>query len=102
VFTQQRAYAYVMVLNMRRPTLNDRTLRRRLNAAINRPELIERALAGHAVPAESPVWPFHWAFSADAPKFTYDPVTIREPVRLRCLIADDASLERLALSVQQM
>jgi ABC-type transport system substrate-binding protein len=73
-----------------------------LNGAINRVELIQQALSGHAIPVESPVWPFHWALSSDAPKFTYEPATVRQPVRLRCLIADDASLERLALSVQQM
>jgi peptide/nickel transport system substrate-binding protein len=101
VFTQQRAYAYVMFVNMRRPPLNDRTLRRQLNAAINRPELIERALSGHAIIADSPVWPYHWAFSGDAPRFTYEPKSSDRRLRLTCIFAD-ASLERLALSVQQM
>jgi peptide/nickel transport system substrate-binding protein len=101
VFTQQRAYAYVMFLNLRQPRLNDKGLRRQLNAAINRPELIEQALSGHAIPTDSPVWPEHWAFSSDAPRFKYEPSAIPQQTRLTCMFAD-ASLERLALSVQQM
>jgi peptide/nickel transport system substrate-binding protein len=101
VFTQQRSYAYVMFLNVQRPALKDKTLRRQLNAAINRAELIEHALAGHAIPADSPVWPEHWAFSGDAPRFAYKPSVTARPLRLSCVFAD-ASLERLALSAQQM
>jgi peptide/nickel transport system substrate-binding protein len=101
VFTQQRAYAYVMVFNAQRPPLDNKTVRRQLNAAINRSELINQALAGHAIPADSPVWPFHWAFSNSERRFSYQPTVLARPVHLRCLVAE-ASLERLALSAQQM
>jgi peptide/nickel transport system substrate-binding protein len=101
VFTQERPYAYVMSLNVQRPLLRDKKLRQQFNAAINRPDLIDRALSGHAIPADSPVWPYHWAISRDAPRFKYQPAVVPKPMRLTCIFAD-ASLERLALSVQQM
>jgi peptide/nickel transport system substrate-binding protein len=101
LFVQQRRNAYVMVLNVQRPQLRDKAVRRLLNAAIDRQELIARALAGHATPADSPVWPSHWAFSGDAPRFKYAPAVVGKPLRLTCIFAD-AAWERLGLSVQQM
>jgi peptide/nickel transport system substrate-binding protein len=101
VFVQQRRNAYVMVLNVQRPQLRDKQMRRLLNAAIDRPELIDRALAGHALPADSPVWPHHWAFSGGAPRFDYRPAIAPRRIQLSCVLPD-GSLERLALSVQQM
>jgi peptide/nickel transport system substrate-binding protein len=101
LIVQQRRNAYVMVLNVQRPALRDKEIRRLLNAAIDRPELIDRALAGHALPADSPVWPSHWAFSQDAPRFTYRPAVSPRRIQLTCVLPD-GSLERLALAVQQM
>ncbi|HEY7169316.1 MAG TPA: ABC transporter substrate-binding protein [Vicinamibacterales bacterium] len=101
VFNQQRSYAHVMLLNLQRPQLKDKALRRLLNAAVNRTELVDQALAGHAIPADSPVWPLHWAFSGEAPRFRYAPQVAQGRIRLSCILPD-ASLERLALSVQQM
>jgi peptide/nickel transport system substrate-binding protein len=101
VFVQQRRNAYVMILNVQRPELRDKQMRRLLNAAIDRPELINQALAGHAMPADSPVWPYHWAFSGDAPRFDYQPAVAPHRIQLSCILPD-GSLERLALSAQQM
>jgi len=85
VFTQQRSYAYAMFLNVQRPALKDKVLRQRLNGAIDRRELVEHALAGHAIPADSPVWPSHWAFNQDAPRFRYAPSVAPRPLQLTCL-----------------
>jgi peptide/nickel transport system substrate-binding protein len=101
LIVQQRRNAYVMVLNVQRPPLRDKGIRRLLNAAIDRPELIDHALAGHALPADSPVWPSHWAFSQDAPRFGYRPAMAPRRIELSCVLPD-GSLERLALSAQQM
>jgi peptide/nickel transport system substrate-binding protein len=101
VFTQERPYAYAIFLNVERPQLRDKALRRQLNAAINRSDLIDQALAGHGIAADSPVWPYHWAFSDELPRFRYEPVQAEKSAQLKCIFAD-ASLERLALSVQQM
>ena len=41
-------------------------VRRALNFAIDRDELIANALRGHGRPAEGAVWPLHWAHNRTA------------------------------------
>ena len=93
-------YAYLMLLNVQRPQLKDKVLRRQLNVAIDRNELINQAISGHGRPTDSPVWPSHWAYDRDAPTFTYQPAVVPGHLQLKCIFAD-SSLERLALSVQK-
>jgi peptide/nickel transport system substrate-binding protein len=100
VFTQQRSYAYVLLLNVHRPNLKDSSMRRRLNEGIDREALVAEALNGHGRPADGPVWPWHWAYGPELPKFEYRPAALKTLVTLTCLFADP-SLERLALTVQQ-
>ena len=103
VFTFQRGYAHMILLNVRKPYLSDPRFRRELNAAIDRGALVRDILAGHGSPAEGPVWPHHWAYSANLPRFQYSPHVRddRSPARrLKCLFVDP-SHERLALAVQR-
>jgi peptide/nickel transport system substrate-binding protein len=101
-FTFQRAYAFLMVLNTRKPHLSNPDIRRALNEAIDRDALVRDAFRGHATPAQGPVWPQHWAYSADFPRFGFRPKSLPPPAhfRLKCLFADQ-SHERLALLVQR-
>jgi peptide/nickel transport system substrate-binding protein len=103
VFTFERAYAFLVFLNIRNPKLRDRELRRSLNAAIDRNALIADALNGHGTPADGPVWPYHWAYSQESPRFRFDPGghPLTNVGRLRCLITTDQSHERMALALQR-
>jgi peptide/nickel transport system substrate-binding protein len=106
VFSYRRHYAYVVIFNTNRPALRDPAVRRRLNAAINRQQLIEDALGGRGAPATGPVWPAHWANQPDAPGFNYAPEDLTgrsgatPRIRLRCLFGNP-DFERLALVVQR-
>jgi peptide/nickel transport system substrate-binding protein len=100
VFTFQRAYAYVAILNVQKPYLRDPGFRRELNAAIDREALVRSVLKGHGAPAVGPVWPNHWAYSTELPTFHYEPRPVKSGRRLTFLFPD-ASLERLALEMQR-
>jgi peptide/nickel transport system substrate-binding protein len=103
LFTFQRPYAYVIVLNVNKPGLRSPAVRRELNAAINRAELVTTALEGHGRPTDGPVWPEHWASDTALPKFQYAPVAIgSNGKRLSfTLLYSDSAHERMALFVQQ-
>jgi peptide/nickel transport system substrate-binding protein len=102
IFTRQRAYADLLLLNAQAPTLRDPGFRRMLNAAIDRRALIDDVLRGHGTPAEGPVSPRHWAYTADLPPFRYQPASRRDrsPRRLTVLFGEP-SLERLAIAMQR-
>jgi len=68
-----RAYEF-LAWNSRRPQLSDARVRRALTLGLNRAEIIEDALLGHATIANSAVSPTHWAFDqARASVDGYDP-----------------------------
>jgi ABC-type transport system substrate-binding protein len=98
--TQQRNYAYAVILNVQRQALKDRAFRQALNAAIDREALISDVLKGHGTPALSAVSPHHWAFDSTAPKFQYQPKAVTSSHTFTCVLAE-ASLERLGLAIQQ-
>lgn len=121
-YTFLRNYVYTIAFNSRKPQFKSATVRRALNGAVNRDELIKNVLNGHGVPGTGPLWPRHWAFDQTAPQYAFDPALTsstleaagfrlsaqtasdRAPARLRfvCLVPRDfALLERLALAVQK-
>lgn len=102
VFNIRRPYGYTIVLNTRMAALRDPAVRRGLNAAIDRERLVTDIFAGHGTPAYSPAWPLHWAYDQRTVKFSYKPEMVSTSdhrLQLTCLLAD-ASLERLALAIQ--
>jgi ABC-type transport system substrate-binding protein len=101
VFTFQRPYSYVVILNVKNPSLRDSSLRRALNEAINRDELVSKILDGHARAADGPIWPQHWVEPDRLSHFRYRP----EPASMHkttftCLYSDP-SFERIALFIKQ-
>jgi peptide/nickel transport system substrate-binding protein len=88
-----------VILNTNTPALRSPAIRRALNFAINRDELISTALRGHGSAAEGAVWPLHWAYSGTAPKFTYEPQSLGG-LKFRCIYVESTH-ERLALALQQ-
>jgi len=104
IFTFQRPYAYLLILNVRARGLHDNRLRQSLNAAIDRNALVSEALSDHGAPADGPVWPHHWAYGQGLPRFRFQPRRPNSPeesVRFTCLLMTDRTHERLAVMVQQ-
>jgi peptide/nickel transport system substrate-binding protein len=102
IFSYRRHYAYMAIFNPNRPMLHDAAVRRRLNLAVNREQLIVDALGGRGMPATGPVWPAHWAIAPDAGGFAFAPEAMggRAPLRLTCIFGDP-TLERLALVLER-
>lgn len=101
-----RPYQYTLVLNTAVPALRSASIRRALNAAIDRSELVRRALNQHGVPSSGPVWPHYWALPRDAAAATYEPkqaanVLQGKRVHFVCLVPQDVVFERLALELKR-
>jgi peptide/nickel transport system substrate-binding protein len=118
-FSFPRHYAYVMAFNSKRPTLRTPAVRRALNAAINRKVIIETVLKGRGRPADTPIWPGHWAYDQSVSGYSYDPSLAKTTLEalgiggftrssgeggrlvIKCMVPKDrATLEKLALSLQ--
>jgi peptide/nickel transport system substrate-binding protein len=99
----RRPYAVLGIFNMRRPVLKDASLRRALNAAVDRGRLISDALGGLGRAATGPVWPDHWANGDRPPEFTYSPRRLglgKPRLTLTCIFPSTVS-ERFALLVKR-
>jgi peptide/nickel transport system substrate-binding protein len=104
IYPFQRSYAFLIILNTRDPKLRDRDLRRALNTAVDRPALINNSLDGHGTVADGPVWPYHWAYNKESPRFRFEPRRVldgKRPLQLTCLLVNERSHERLGLALQQ-
>jgi peptide/nickel transport system substrate-binding protein len=119
VATFLRAYVTMLAFNVKHPTLGRRDVRRALNLAIDRRQVIETAGGGRGVRAADPIWPLLWARDATAPAYGVDraaAAAMLDAAGLRrsaggadagtrfaftCLVASDSRFERLALLVQR-
>lgn len=101
VVSHLRNYAYVVMLNVRRPALRDPSFRVFLNSAIDRHAVLTDALKGRGLAAEGAVWPSHWALDQDAPAFRYAPREVSARRASFNLMVADPAHERLALVLQQ-
>jgi peptide/nickel transport system substrate-binding protein len=120
-FSFLRHYAYFMAFNSTKPQLRAAAVRRALNAAIDREALISSVLKGHGEVADSPMWPYHWAYDRSIRGYSYDPSLATATfgalglrlqkdqdtglpafLRLSCLVPQGhAVLEKLALAIQR-
>jgi peptide/nickel transport system substrate-binding protein len=104
-FSFVRSYQYVIILNVRAPKFSSPNVRRALNAAINREEVVRDGFDGHATAADGLVWPQNWAFSPTAAKVGFDPQAAAAQLKsapkisFTCLVPTD--YERVALVVQR-
>jgi peptide/nickel transport system substrate-binding protein len=116
-----RPYYIPLVFNVRHPVLKNPEVRKAINEALDKAALIRDGLHGRGRPADGPVWPEHWAYSAPPQPFVFNPAAARLrldraglparpgpngglPIRFSftCLaFAEDARFERLAVLVQK-
>jgi peptide/nickel transport system substrate-binding protein len=103
-------YVYALTLNSARPMFKAPEVRRALSLAVDRALLVQEGLKGRGVPADSPVWPRHWAHDHTAPAPAFDPARASALLRaadpggitFTCLVpANFAILERVGLILQQ-
>jgi peptide/nickel transport system substrate-binding protein len=116
-------YFYIaFVFNLQRPELRNPAVRQAISEAVDRSALIKNAMRGRGVPADGPIWPYHWAYSTPARTLSYNPDAARlrlaaaglsdltrgsataMPSRLRLrsiYLAEDARFDRIAMVVQK-
>lgn len=120
-FSFPRPYYIPIVFNTRHSVLGRPAVRRAINEAIDRSEIVAKALNNRGQPADGPVWPYHWAYNSASRSYSYNPEAARirldaaglpvkpGPVgemprrfKFRCLFwSEDAMFERIALVVQK-
>jgi peptide/nickel transport system substrate-binding protein len=120
-YSSPRPYYNALVFNVRHPILKQAEVRRALNQALDRPTLISDGLNGKGRPANGPLFPEHWAYSAQDRSFSFDPASARlrlEEIGLRtkpgvdgrmpsrfsftCIVyGNDPRFERLAVLIQK-
>jgi ABC-type transport system substrate-binding protein len=108
-FTYTRHYQYLVALNSRAPALRSRSVRRALNLAIDRAEVVRHALSNYGVVSSGPLPPRHYLLPENAPEFAYDPrkaadLIGRGSIRLSsltCLVSPDSLEERIALELKR-
>jgi peptide/nickel transport system substrate-binding protein len=97
-----------IVFNSSRQVFRNAAVRRALNLAINRDELVQAGLRGQGQPADVPVWPNFWALDRAVPRTPFDPARARAmlapvaPLTFTCLLPNNyAVFERVALLAQR-
>jgi len=121
-YSSIRPFYIPLVFNVRHQILRNVEVRRALAEAIDRDEIVRRAMRGHGQVAEDPLWPFNWAYMPAARRHSFDPGaaasrldaagfpirraaqpdTMPSRFRIRCLFwTKDAQFERIALMLQR-
>jgi peptide/nickel transport system substrate-binding protein len=121
-YSSIRPFYIPLVFSVRHPILRNPAVRRALTEAIDREEIVRRAMRGHGQVAEDPLWPFNWAYTPAARRHSFDPGaaaarldaagfpvrpsgqsdTMPSRFRIRCLFwTKDAQFERIALMLQR-
>ena len=68
-----------LFLNLQRNALfGQKEVRQALAYAINRPALVEKALAGQGQPSYAPILPTSWAYKADLNQYAFDPARAKK------------------------
>jgi len=116
-----RPFYIPFVFNLRHPILKNVEVRRALNEAIDRAEIVDDVMRGRGQVADDPIWPSNWAYNPAPQKYSYNPQAARArldaagfPVRpstsaqmasrfqLKCLFYNkDFQYERIALVLER-
>lgn len=121
-YSSIRPFYIPLILNLNHPVLRKPEVRRALNEAVDRDQVLRQALQGRGQVADDPVWPFHWAYSRTSRRYTHNPeaarlrldaagLPMRPPgkdggmasrFKLNCFFYDgDPQFERIALLLQR-
>jgi peptide/nickel transport system substrate-binding protein len=121
-FSFMKAYYHALVFNLTLPLFAQKDVRRALNTAVDRTQVVDVSLRKRGLPSDGPIWPFHFGRSPDQPAYKFDPGRAealldglgltrgrehepdRMPSRFRftCLVPrEDQRLQRVALVVQK-
>jgi peptide/nickel transport system substrate-binding protein len=71
-FSFMRPYTMTLGFNLNHPVLRSREVRRALNRAVDRDEIVRAVYRGRGRQAQDPVWPYHWASDKTTPQYTYN------------------------------
>jgi peptide/nickel transport system substrate-binding protein len=117
-----RPFFIPLVFNLRHPVLSRVEVRRALSEAVNRDEIVTKAMRGLGKVADDPIWPSHWAYSGAARRYAFNPdaaglrldaagLPIQDSpqrdrmasrLRFTCLfMEEDPQFERIALLLQR-
>jgi peptide/nickel transport system substrate-binding protein len=77
VYSSIQPFYIPLVFNLRNPILARPEVRRAIADAIDRGEIVLQGMRQHGQVADDPVWPYHWAYDAAAPRHTYNPSAAR-------------------------
>ena len=72
ISTLPLAYEYLSY-NLRNPLFQDKRVRQALTHAIDRQEIVDTLMEGHAEVAHTALSPVSWAYSDEVPRFDFDP-----------------------------
>jgi peptide/nickel transport system substrate-binding protein len=105
-FASTRPYYWAFAFNLRHPSLRRVETRRALGLAVNRAEIVDSAMKGHAAVASDPVWPLFWGHPGALSSASYNPTVARTQLpadlSFRCLFfGEDPQVERMALTLQR-
>jgi len=121
-YPSMRPFYIPLVFNQRHPILRNVEVRRAIAEAINRDEILSRAMRNHGQVADDPVWPYNWAYMPATQRHLFDPAAAAArleaaglPVktqdssdlmpsrfRIRCTFWNkDPQYERIALMLQR-
>jgi peptide/nickel transport system substrate-binding protein len=103
-FNFTRPYQYVVALNVHLPKFKSAAIRRALNMAIDRSQLVHEGFEDQAIPSSGLVWPQNWALGQDSKRVVSNPLLAAETLKstglqFNCLVPTD--YERIALVVQK-
>lgn len=121
IYTSPRTYYIPLLYNLRHAVLKRADVRIALNEAMDKSALVSEGLRGRGRPADGPIWPEHWVYTAGPRPVTYNPEAAKLrldnaglPVLPRgngampsrfaftCIVwAEDPRFERIALVLQK-
>ncbi|MDQ3071450.1 MAG: ABC transporter substrate-binding protein [Acidobacteriota bacterium] len=67
-----RPYTYLLGFNLNHPAFRDKRVRRAMNLAVDRDEIVRTALKGHGEVAFDHLWPRNWAVMPDRSAYAPD------------------------------
>lgn len=117
-----RWYQHQLAFNSHRGPLKSPRVRKALNLAIDRADLLKRVLHGSGDPATGPLYPRYWGYDSTQPHYQHDPIAAGElldaagyplprttaigaptaRLRFTCLLPQNFAVwERIALEIQR-